>query len=237
MFSLEPYARFIDALPDLLQRVENPVWSIGLCLAGLAVAHRMTPGKALGELGLALSPLRPFAVSFAACSPMLIGFAIFAPLNDEFTVIDAVLYSGIFPFAEEVLFRGYAFGQFYRRAKLNLWVAAVAVGFVFGALHLGNASVQNLPLSGEVGTVAIISIGGVLYAWLYAKWDNNLWVPFGMHLFMNLWWDVFNVAESPLGGWFPNAMRLLTVILIIVLTIYKDRLPLAKPQLAAAPNV
>lgn len=228
MFSLEPYAHFVDALPDLLERVENPVWWIGLCLAGLAVAHRMTPWKALGELGLSVSPLRPLAVSFVACSPMLIGFAIFAPLNDEFTIRDALLYSGIFPFAEEVLFRGYAFGQFYRRAKLNLWVAAAAVGFVFGALHLGNASVQNLPLSGEIGTVAIISIGGVLYAWLYAKWDNNLWVPFGMHLFMNLWWDVFNVAESPLGGWFPNAMRLLTVILIIVLTIYRDRLPLLK---------
>lgn len=177
MFSLEPYGRFVNALPDLLQRVENPVWWIGLCLAGLAVAHRMTPGKALWELGLASSPLRPMAVSFVACSPMLIGFAIFAPLNGEFTFRDAALYSCIFPFAEEVLFRGYAFGQFYRRAKLNLWVAAVAVGFVFGVLHLGNASVQNLPLSGEIGTVAIISIGGVLYAWLYAKWDTTFGCP------------------------------------------------------------
>ena len=40
--------------------------------------------------------------------------------------------------------------------------------------------------------------------------------------------DVFSVAESPLGGWFPNVMRLLTVILIIVLTIYRDRLPLSR---------
>ena len=47
---------------------------------------------------------------------------------------------------------------------MNLWVAAGLVGLVFGLLHLGNASVKDLPLSGEIGTVAIISIGGVLYA-------------------------------------------------------------------------
>ena len=41
---------------------------------------------------------------------------------------------------------------------------------------------------------------------------------------MNLWWEVFGVAETALGGWIANGARLLTVALAILLTIYKDRI-------------
>jgi membrane protease YdiL (CAAX protease family) len=93
---------------------------------------------------------------------------------------------------------------------------------VFGVVHLGQASVQQLPLAGELGTVAIVSLGGILFAWLYARWGDNLWVPFGAHAFMNLWWSVFDLAESPLGGWLPNVLRGLSVVLLIVLTLKRD---------------
>jgi hypothetical protein len=41
---------------------------------------------------------------------------------------------------------------------------------------------------------------------------------------MNLWWEVFGVAENALGGWIANAARLATIALAILLTIYKARL-------------
>jgi hypothetical protein len=41
---------------------------------------------------------------------------------------------------------------------------------------------------------------------------------------MNLWWELFGVAETALGGWIANGARLLTVALAILLTIYKDRI-------------
>jgi membrane protease YdiL (CAAX protease family) len=156
---------------------------------------------------------------------MLIGLAIPGRINPEFTLGGALFGAAIYPFAEEFLFRGYAFHQLHRRAGLNLWIAALIVGIAFGVAHLGSASVKELPLAGEIATVAIISIGGILYAWLFARWNDNLWVPFGMHALMNLWWDLFDVSATALGGWYSNVLRLLTVILIIVLTIYRDRLP------------
>jgi len=41
---------------------------------------------------------------------------------------------------------------------------------------------------------------------------------------MNLWWEIFGVAENALGGWIANAARVATIALAIVLTIYKDHL-------------
>jgi len=41
---------------------------------------------------------------------------------------------------------------------------------------------------------------------------------------MNLWWEVFAVDDTALGGWLANVARLLTIALAIVLTIYKDRI-------------
>ena len=103
--------------------------------------------------------------------------------------------------------------------------AAVLTGAIFGLLHLAQASVQQLSLSGEIGTVLLIGVGGIFYAWLYVRWDFNLWVPFGMHMFMNGWWAVFEMADNPLGGWVPNALRLLTVGIAIAITLFRSRIP------------
>jgi hypothetical protein len=40
---------------------------------------------------------------------------------------------------------------------------------------------------------------------------------------MNLWWEVFGVADTALGGWIANVARLFTVVIAILLTVYKDR--------------
>ncbi|HJY53046.1 MAG TPA: hypothetical protein VKD89_03395 [Candidatus Udaeobacter sp.] len=41
---------------------------------------------------------------------------------------------------------------------------------------------------------------------------------------MNLWREIFGVAETALGGWIANAARLATIGLAILFTIYKGRL-------------
>jgi len=40
---------------------------------------------------------------------------------------------------------------------------------------------------------------------------------------MNLWWEIFGIDDSALGGWIANGARLLTVTVAILLTIYRDR--------------
>ena len=46
---------------------------------------------------------------------------------------------------------------------------------------------------------------------------------FGLHCLMNLWWELFGVADTALGGWIANAARLLTIAVAILLTTYRDR--------------
>lgn len=66
------------------------------------------------------------------------------------------------------------------------------------------------------------SIGGAFFSWLLVQW-NNLWVPLAMHLFMNLWWDLFGVGNTALGGWFSFSLQLGTMLFAVALTLYIKR--------------
>lgn len=72
--------------------------------------------------------------------------------------------------------------------------------------------------------VAITALGSVLFSWLFLRWGFNLWVPFWVHALMNLWWDLFAVDETALGGGLANAARILSVLLAIALTLLKGRI-------------
>ena len=230
VFSLPAYRELYGSLPEVLRWLEQPVrWTL-LCLLGLYVAGGVTPAAAIRELGLARFPLKGLGFGFLAALPMLLGPLLFGSFGPDEAALGIVFSAAVWPLAEELLFRGYAFGQLHRRAGLGLWPAAIGTGLIFGAVHLGQTSVRDLPLSGEIGTVAIIGLGGLLYAWLFARWDFNLWVPFALHGFMNLWWGLFTLAENPLGGWFPNLLRVLTVLLAIGLTLYREKIPFLRDQ-------
>lgn len=225
LFAWPAYAGFLGGLPEGFRWLEQPVRWLLCCGLGLYVGHRQRPAAMLRELGLRAPAGRGLLFAFLACTPLLLGPLAFGRLNPSLTPLGLLFSAGIWPLAEEILFRGYLFGQLHRRAGLGFWSAALLSGSVFGVLHLGQASVQRLPLSGEIGTVLLISAGGLFFAWLYVRWADNLWVPFGMHLFMNAAWDVYDLADNPLGGWLPNVLRVLCVVLALGLTLYRDRLP------------
>lgn len=71
--------------------------------------------------------------------------------------------------------------------------------------------------------VLITGFGGAFFAWLLVRWNNNLWVPIGMHVFMNLWWEVFAVDRTAIGNWIANAARIFAVAAAIVITLQKTR--------------
>ena len=73
------------------------------------------------------------------------------------------------------------------------------------------------------GVFAITSIGSVILCWFYKRWNYNLWIIVALHGAMNLWWEVSAVDDTALGGWLANGARLTTIVLAIILTIYKDR--------------
>ena len=119
-----------------------------------------------------------------------------------------------------MLYRGFLFRQLYRRARLGFWVSALVPSVVFAVAHL----YQSDDLMELLGIVAITGIGSIGFCWLFIKWRDNIWPIFGLHAGMNLWWEVFAVDDTGLGGWVANGARLATIIVAVLLTIYKDKI-------------
>ena len=169
LFAWSAYADLVGQLPEVLRWLEQPVRWLFFCWVGLVAAHRMKSTAMLRALGLIAPAGRALVFAFLVCSPMLIGPLLLGQFRAEISWLGLLFSAGIWPLAEEILFRGYTFAQLHRHGGFGLWSAAVLTGVLFGVLHLGQASVQQLPLAGEVGTVLLISVGGVFYAWLFVR--------------------------------------------------------------------
>jgi hypothetical protein len=206
-------------------------FEVATAFVAVAITHRLGFKRAARELGL-LAPMgRGLAFAAIATSPMLIAFAITMPVNPNMTFLTVGVACFIAPFAEEVLYRSFLFRQLYRRAELGFWISALAPSILFAAAHL----YQSDNLMEQLGIVAITGTGGIGFCWFFMKWRDNLWTVWGLHAGMNLWWEVFNVDDTALGGWLANGARLATVIVAVLLTIYKDKI--WKPLPSEAENI
>lgn len=223
VYQFDAYAQFMTSLPRGLRYMEDPVYTAFFCASGLYLVHRLRPRAMLEELGLIAPIGKAAAIGVVATCPMWIPSLLMGRFTTDIDWLYLLFGSLIWPLREEILYRGYVFGQLHRRGGWGLWAAAGISALVFGLVHLGNASVRNMELSGQIGTVAMLAGLSFLGAWIYVKWDYNLWVMVSLHGFMNLWWSVFDMAENPLGGWGANAMRLGTVALAMVITLNKSR--------------
>ncbi len=58
-----------------------------------------------------------------------------------------------------------------------------------------------------LGVTGITTLGGAFFAWLFVRWNDNLWVPIGVHLFLNAWWELFAVSQNAIGNWEANGAR------------------------------
>jgi membrane protease YdiL (CAAX protease family) len=223
-------------------------FEVATCLLAVAIVHRLGFKRAAQELGLTKPVGRGLAFAAIATLPMLITFSLTSSVNPHMTLLTIGVLCFIAPFAEEVVYRGFLFRQLYRRARLGFWVASLFPSVLFAIGHL----YQSNDLQELLGIVAITGTGGILFCWLYMKWQDNVWPVFGLHAGMNLWWEVFAVDDTALGGWVANGARAATIIIAVLLTIYKDKIwkPLpseaddidAKPEsttpdLPAAPRV
>ena len=103
---------------------------------------------------------------------------------------------GIF---EELFFRAFAFGLLVRLAHWRIWPAAIFTAIFFALAHLHIDRIQSLDLSGQLIELFMITGSGAFYAWLYAKWKFNIYLPITMHTLLDLCWQLFNMDQSPLG--------------------------------------
>ncbi len=201
---------------------------IGLSMVGLVLAHRVTPVGSLVELGLGGSVGTGAGFAFVASLPMLLTFAFTTKPNPSLALGATLMTSIVSPMSEEVLFRGYLFRQLYRRAGWNFfWAVALTAG-VFGLAHFGNLFGKT-GATGMASEIAVIAAGGAFYAWLFIRWNDNLWVPIALHSFMNLWCILF-ACDQAVGSWRNNGARGVTVVLAIVLTRLRNRRMLARAR-------
>jgi uncharacterized protein len=125
-----------------------------------------------------------------------------------------IFYLALFaPFAEELLVRAYGFGQLYRRCGWPLWLAMLLTAALFGWGHVE----QGGNFREAAALFLILGTGGVFFAWFYYRWDS-IWFPWTVHALMNLYWELFSVSKTALGGWFPFALQWITILCAAWLT-------------------
>lgn len=182
------------------------------------------PLRLIDELGLNRPVLPALLFAVLASLPMLIGYSLAASASFSLLLIGI---AAIFPFVEELLFRGFAFGQLCRRAGWGFWPAGLVTGLVFGLAHVPFNRLIALELGwNDFFTIALTGAGGVFFAWIYMKWNWNLWVPIFLHALMNAWWAIFVTEDGPAGGMlYANIFRALAITAAIVLTINRQRIP------------
>ena len=221
------YRSFPFFVPESLKNVLELV----LCVAALRLLHRLRADGIERELGLKAPVLPAVALALAASSPMLVGFAL-TRASSALSVPKILYLTAFSPFIEEVVSRGFAFGQLYRRARWPFWAAVLPVAILTGLGHVDKGQT-----AGEIaGLFLLTGAGAVSFSWLYRRW-NSLWVPFALHFAMNLWWQVFNVSRTAIGGWFPFLLQTVTVGIALAITaVATPRKRRSAPADRAAPS-
>jgi len=174
----------VTRLADLRRILHGWIWvgvanlfQIILSVSAIVAAHAVKLKGAFGELGLRAPIGRAVAFSFVAAFPMLLAFAVTSSINARMSVLSVGVGCFVAPFAEEVLFRGYMFGQLYRRARWGFWLSALIPSALFASGHAYQAS----GFWELVGIFAVTGLGSLLGCWIYMRWQFNLWTVFGLH--------------------------------------------------------
>jgi len=181
---------------------------------GVILIHKKN--KVADSLGLTSSFWQGCYISFLFTLPMFIGFALMFKLNYEMNLDKFLIKVVAAAFFEELFFRSLLFGQVFRFTKIGFIPSVLFGALLFGFIHL----YQSQEFYESIGIFAITFLGGILFAWVYAEWNYNIWIPVFLHLFMNLAAMMFSATENALGGIYFNVFRTITVILVILGTIF-----------------
>ena len=120
------------------------------------------------------------------------------------------------PLMEELLFRGFLFGQLFKKEKWGFIPATLLAAIFFGVGHL----YQGNTLGSLIGVFLFTFSGSVWNSWLYIEHNNNLWIPIWLHILMNMSWTIFQTDTSgAIGNNITNLFRLITIIITVVYTL------------------
>lgn len=187
--------------------------------AALLLMHK--PRTILRVMGLSHGFGTGLLFGIVCTAPMCIGYALTGDFNREISLDQLFTFVFVAGFFEELIFRGFVFGELFRTARWGFLPAALLTALAFGALHL----YQGHDLLSALGSFGVTALGSIFFSWLYVEWNNNLWCVIWLHILMNLPWMLFSVSLSgAVGGTWANVFRAGTLLLAIGLTVvYKKR--------------
>ena len=209
-------------------------------LGALFILHK--PREVLRCWGFSGNFLVALAVSALCTLPMFIGNALMIPVAGGFgkalwstglpmftecittfhagwsyeVYWDGVLNTAVIAgFFEEVMFRGFIFGQLFRYARWGFMPAVLASVVPFGFLH-----VQLEWKLMAIGSMFVLTaLDGAFFCWMFVQWRYNLWVPIWLHILINLSWIAFD-GNNAEGRIWANAVRLAAIALSVLFTIW-----------------
>ena len=202
-------------------------------IAAIIVVAGGRQGRGLFALaGLSAPVGAPIVFALALFAPAATIAAAIAPVAQNLNPTDLVFQAAIFPFLEEVGYRGLAVGALMTLGGWRFFPAALAPAAMFGLAHFGQGDAP----AEIAGIVALTALGGLLFGWLFVRWGFNLWPAIFVHAGLNALWTVFDLGENALGGWTGNGLRFGVIAGAILLTLAVGRwLPKGAPPPSRAP--
>jgi len=173
----------------------------------------------LSTLGIGKGALTGFMAALIFTIPMFIGGLIFYSFTPGISLerlLMATIFAGFF---EELYYRGFLFGMLFRFTNLGFIPSVLLSAVLFASGHV----YQSPDFAMATGIFLTTFMGAFFFAWLYAEWQFNLWVPIFLHTLMNLAWEIFSVSDNALGGFTSNLFRAMTIALAIILTLLYNR--------------
>ena len=172
------------------------------------------------ELGLREGFIKGLLFGLIAALPMLVSSILLFTLSNNIFSYTTLIMVIIGPFMEELLFRGFLFGQLFNKEDWGFIPSALIGAIFFGIGHL----YQGSTTASFIGVFLVTFSGGLWYSWLYAEHNNNLWVPVFLHIFMNMSWTIFETSSSgAIGTSLTNIFRVVTIVITVVYTIRHSR--------------
>jgi uncharacterized protein len=225
---------WLNAMPQPIVWLVQPVLAVALIFAGLWWLYRRDVRWMLREVGLTGSLIVAIVFAALATLPLAIGFGFGDRPLANLSVWSLVFTMTVWPFAWELIFRGYAFRQLHRRAGWGFFAAALVPPLVFAVVHLGFAFFADQDLRIPLLAAGAALLGGLFFSWLFVAWGDNLWPGVAFHGLLNFWWEGFGIDRAGIGTLGSNLLRGAAVVLAVVLTLYWQRLPWVRRNRVAA---